>query len=313
MFRYILVPATGAASDVSVFRTALAVARLDAGHLDFLHVRQDMQQMVLSIAGGGLGGAGYGGVIDSVQGDVEARQDSAHQMMAAFCEREQVMLTDTSGNGRSGWVPYCTREQTTLLEAGAGGTPSAAWHVEAGDEAQCLAAHGRTADLTVLGRARDGVKVMLHLMEAVLLDSGRPLLIAPEIAPPSVGRHIAIAWKDTAAAARAVAAALPLMARAETVTVVAVQECSDTNSDSDSNSGTRLCQALRWHNPATTLRVLPRSNHDPVEALLSAVEADGADLLVMGGYGHSRMREAMFGGFTRRVLLAAALPVLMAH
>jgi nucleotide-binding universal stress UspA family protein len=311
MFRYILVPATGAASDVSVFRTALAIARLDAGHLAFLHVRQDMQQMVLSIAGGGLGGAGYGGVIDSVQGDVEARQASAHHMMAAFCGREQVMFTDTSGCPRSGRDPYRTREQTTLIEAGAGSTPSAAWHVEAGDESQCLAAHGRTADLTVLGRAHDGERVALHLMEAVLLDSGRPLLIAPEIAPPSVGHHIAIAWKDTAEAARAVAAALPLLARAETVTVVAVQESSDTHSDSD--SGKRLCQALRWHNPATTLRVLPRSNHDPVEALLSAVEADGADLLVMGGYSHSRMREAMFGGFTRRVLLAAALPVLMAH
>lgn len=289
MFRYILVPATGAPTDEAVFRTALAIARLDAAHLDFLHVRVDMQQTVLAIAGGDLGGAGYGGAIDSVQDEVEACQDRAHSRMAAFCAREHVTLGDT-------------------LVAGA---PSAAWHVEAGDAQRCLVDHGRTADLTVAGRARDGAKVALHLLETVLLESGRPLLIAPEAPPESVGRHIAIAWKDTAAAARAVAAASPLLARAETVTVIAVQESSDTHVDSD--SGKRLRQALRWHNSATTLRVVPRTSHDPVEALLSVVEATGADLLVMGGYSHSRMREAMFGGFTRRVLLAADLPVLMAH
>ncbi len=311
MFRYILVPATGAPTDEAVFLSALAIARPSAGHLGFLHVRLDMQQTVLSIAGGDLGGGGSAGVIDSVQQEVEARQDRAHDRVAAFCAREQVVLADAPGFRRSGRVPYSTREQAALADTLAAGTPSAAWHVEAGDEPQCLAAHGRTADLTVLGRARDGEKVALRLLETVLLESGRPLLIAPETERKSVGRHIAIAWKDTAEAARAVAAALPLLAGAETVTVVAVQEISDTHSDSD--SGKRLHHALRWHNPATTLRVVPRTNRNPVEALLSVVEADGADLLVMGGYSHSRMREAMFGGFTRRVLLAAELPVLMAH
>ncbi len=289
MFRYILVPATGAPTDDAVFHSALAIARPSAGHLSFLHVRLDMQQTVLAVAGGDLGGGGYGGVIDSVQDEVETRQSRAHAGVAAFCAREQV----------------------TLADAPATGGPSAAWHVEAGDEAQCLAAHGRTADLTVLGRLRGDGKVALHLLETVLLESGRPLLIASEIVRPSIGRHIAVAWKDSAEAARAVAAALPLLPLAKTVTIFAVQESSDTHADSD--SGKRLRRALRWHNPATTLRVVPRTNHDPVEALLSVVEADGADLLVMGGYSHSRMREAMFGGFTRRVLLSAGLPVLMAH
>ncbi len=248
---------------------------------------------------------------NSVQDEVEARQARAHARVAAFCAREQIALTDAPGCKPSGPVPYCTREQTTLAETAAADVPSAAWHVEAGDEPQCLVAHGRTADVTVLGRARDGEKIALHVLETVLLESGRPLLIVPKVVQPSIGRHIAIAWKDTAQAARAVAAALPLLAHAESVTIVAVQESSDTHADS--NSGKRLRHALRWHNPMTTLRVVPRTNHDPVEALLSVVEKDGADLLVMGGYSHSRMREAMFGGFTRRVLLAADLPVLMAH
>ncbi len=289
MFKYILVPATGASTDEAVFHTALAIARPSVARLGFLHVRHDMQHTVLSVAGGDLGGSGYGGVIDSVQDEVEARQSRAHAAVAALCAREQVKLEGTP----------------------VAGAPSAEWIVEAGDEPQCLVAHGRTADLTVLGRARDGEKVALRLLETVLLESGRPLLIAPEVVRASIGRHVAIAWKDSAEAARAVAAALPLLALAETVTVLAVQESSDTNSDSDSSK--RLRNVLRWHNPATTLRVVPRTNHDPVEALLSVAAADGADLLVMGGYSHCRMREAMFGGFTRRVVLAAVLPVLMAH
>lgn len=311
MFRYILVPATGATTDDAVFRTALALARLDAGHLAFLHVRLDMQQTVLAVAGGDLGGPGYGGVIDSVQQEVEARQGRAHDGVTAFCARERIALTDAPGFRRSLPVAYSTREQATLAATPVGSVPSAAWQVEAGDAPQSLAAHGRIADLTVLGRARDEEKPGLYLLETVLLQTGRPLLIASETVRKSVGRHIAIAWKDSAEAARAVAAALPLLARAETVTVLAVQESSDTSSDS--NSGERLRRALRWHNPATALRIVPRTNDDPVEALLSVVEANGTDLLVMGGYSHSRMREAMFGGFTRRVLLAAGLPVLMAH
>jgi nucleotide-binding universal stress UspA family protein len=289
MFRYILVPATGADSDGAVFRTALAIARPSAAHLAFLHVRQDMQHTAFAIAGGDLSGARYDGVIDSVQGEVEQRQRAAHDAVAAFCAREHVMLDGAS----------------------VAGAPSAEWLVEAGDAQQCLATHGRTADLTVLGRARIGEKVALHLLETVLLESGRPLLIVPETVRATIGQRIAIAWKDSAEAAHAVAAVLPLLASAESVTVFAVQESGDTHNESD--SGKRLRRALRWHNRSTTLRVVPRTSHDPAETLLSVIEADGSDLLVMGGYSHSRMREAMFGGFTRSVLLAAGLPVLMAH
>ena len=289
MFRYILVSATGAPTDEPVFRTALALARPSASHLAFLHVRLDMQHALLSMAGSDLAGSGYNGVVDSVQHEVEARERRAHESVAAFCARERVALAT---------VP-------------AAGAPSASWQVEAGDEPACLAAYGRVADVTVLGRAGEGQKVALHLLETVLLESGRPLLIAPETERESIGRHIAIAWRDTAEASHAVTAALPLLAHAESVTVIAVQEGPDSRANGD--SGRRLRDALRWHNPATSLRILPQSKREPVEALLSAVEEDGTDLLVMGGYGHSRMREALFGGFTRSVLYAAGLPVLIAH
>jgi nucleotide-binding universal stress UspA family protein len=289
MFKYILVPALGTKTHDAVFRTALGVARQSAGHLDFLHVRLDVQKMVIAMSAGDFGGAGagLGAVLDGLQSDVDARHDRARAAVLRFCAREQVALADT---------PLA-------------GAPSATFHAETGTETQILAARARGADLTVLGRAGDGEAVMMDVLEAVLLDSGRPLLIAPARPALHLGRHIAIAWKDKPEAARAVASAMPLLQAADSVCVVAVQEDAHSNADSCE----RLRHALLWHNAATTLRVIPADGRDPGDVLLAAVEDSNADLLVMGGYSHSRTREVVFGGFTRRVLRSASLPVLMAH
>jgi nucleotide-binding universal stress UspA family protein len=289
MFRYILVPASGAKTHDAVFHTALALARLTAGHLDFLHVKLDVQKLMISMLAGDFGGAGagLGTVIDALQSDIEVRHDRARTAVLAFCAREQLALADT---------PLA-------------GAPSATFRAEIGEETRLLAARARAADLTVLGRAGDGEAVTMDVLEAVLLDSGRPLLIAPAQPAEHIGRHIAIAWKDTSEAARAVASATPLLHAADSVTVIAVRE--DTHSSTDSCE--RLRDALLWHNPATTLRVIQPASREPAEELLATVESIGADLLVMGGYSHSRMREVVFGGFTRRVLRSPGLPVLMAH
>ena len=287
MFRYILVAAPGTATHDPVFSTALALARQSAGHLHFLHVRLDVQMMLVAMSSGDYGGgAGMGDVLDSLQREVDARHDIARRAVFAFCEREHVAVADS---------PIA-------------GAPSASFRVETGDEGRVLAARGRTADVTVLGRASDGEAVTLDLLEAALLFSGRPLVIAPARAPQSVGRRIAIGWKDTPEAARAVAAAMPVIAAAESVTVIAVQEARE-----EDGSAARLSHALLWHNQGTTLQVVAPDVGDPAEALLSAAVNAGADLLVMGGYSHSRMREAVFGGMTRHVLRASPLPVLMAH
>ena len=80
-----------------------------------------------------------------------------------------------------------------------------------------------------------------------------------------------------------------------------------------SGSCERLRYALSWHNPKTTLQRLKQDERPAVETMLAAAGAVEADVLVMGGYGHSRVREVIFGGFTRRVLTGADLPILMAH
>ncbi|MGH7067987.1 MAG: universal stress protein [Acetobacteraceae bacterium] len=289
MPRYILVPATGTDGDGPVFATALTVARAWSGHLEFLHVRADIDRIIMSIATAdavGSGGA-IAPVTEILERDIASREEKANAAVRTFCARQQIVLDETSGGDRV----------------------SAEYQVETGEEAGLVATHGRTADLLVVGRVRDDVVPATEVLEAALLRTGRPLLIASAKPLQVENGNVIIAWKDTREAARAVASALPFIQKAARVSILSVAE--DTKSTTQSCS--RLGHALRWHNRETSVRHLAADGRPPVETLLEGAGACGATLLVMGGYSHSRMREVVFGGFTRRVLRDARLPVLMAR
>lgn len=288
MFRYILVEATGRETDMPVFRTALGLARVHAAHLAFLHVQPDLQKLAIPIASAESGaGAGVAELIASLEQEALTRHDKAKDAVRDFCAHEAITMS------------------ATPLDA----SPSAEWRVETGEAAYWLAVHGRVADLTLLGRVREHGDVSTYVVDVALMETGRPLLIVPVQPPAQIGQTVAIAWKDTAEASSAVAAALPLLHRAQRVIILSVEEDART----DAAACERLRHVLLWHNRATTVQCLAATGDEPVDILLKAAAELGADLLVMGGYGHSRMREVVFGGFTRRVLQAADLPVLMAH
>jgi nucleotide-binding universal stress UspA family protein len=124
--------------------------------------------------------------------------------------------------------------------------------------------------------------------------------------PDALGR-IAIAWKPEAPASRAVALAMPLLVRASEVIVATVEESVDQRDEID-----RLARYLGRHGLNATIARMRPGPDGPAATLLAAMTGK-ADLLVMGGYGHSRMREWVFGGFTTHVLAGAPLPVLLAH
>jgi len=288
MFRFILVPATGTATDATVFQAALGVARLQGGHLAFLHVGIDVQKVTMPIASAEFGGgSGIAEIIDLLERETAARHDRANAAVQSFCSQAAIPMS------------------TTPLDVAL----SAEWRTETGDQAHWMAVHGRVADLLVLGRPLVGGTIPLDVVDAVLMETGRPVLIVPTNPPGPIGQTIAIAWKDTAETASAVAAAMPLLAKAQRVVILAIAEDART----DPAACERLRQALVWHNRSTTVQCVPTSGDEPADTLLRLADDFGADLLVMGGYGHSRMREVVFGGFTRRVLHAADLPVLMAH
>jgi nucleotide-binding universal stress UspA family protein len=285
MLKYILVAAPGSVADEAVFATALAAAPA-AAHLVFLHVRMDITEMAVAMASGG--GTAAQSVLDQL--DAEARQKEAMVCTAieAFCHRSGIRLGPA--------------------ESPAAG-PTAELALEVGSESQFVAEYGRFADLLVVGRGHDQQDAALGVLEAALMDTGRPLLIAPAQTQAALTGTALIAWKDTPEAARAVAGAMPLLEAAERVLIVTVNEDGAAYAEASE----RLVRALRWHNPAVSVRNVVQSGGDAVEALLQTARTEHASLLVMGGYGHSRLRETVFGGFTQRILKAADLPVLMAH
>ena len=288
MLKYILVPSTGSPNDEPVYATALAVARGFGSHLAFLHVRPDARQEFAALAAAEVGVvSGIGATIDQMEQEADKLEHAAERAWHDFCEREKIAVRSSPS----------------------GDSVSAEWINETGADFAWVAAHGRTADLVVAGRVRGTGTHAMELLESALMDSGHPVLVAPAAAPGSVGRVVSIAWKDTPEAAGAVAAALPFIAQAERVIILTVDE-GDSEED---RSPERLQRMLRWHNPNVLLHRLVLESRSPVETMLRAVDRAQSDLLVMGAYGHTRLREAVFGGFTRRVLERAALPVLMAH
>ena len=182
---------------------------------------------------------------------------------------------------------------------------SAEWVREVGLDHRRVAEHGRVTDVTVIERGNGSMPA--SLLNAALLQTGRPLLLVPPRSAPVLAGTVAIAWKDTPEAAHAVAAAMPFLRRARRVIVLCVDE------GGQDGSGARLVHALGWHGMDAAVEHLAKGAGPPADTLLDAAARLGATLLVMGGYGHSRLREFVFGGFTERILRGAGLPVLMAH
>jgi nucleotide-binding universal stress UspA family protein len=293
MPKIILLPVSGNTADAEVFAMALSVGRSFDSHLVALHVRPDVRRDVASLASsdGGMS-AGIDTMLERMEADADAREKTALAAWQALCDQNKIAIVDTP------------RDKGLTSE----------WVSETGTEADWLAEYGRTADLIVVGRGKESWGPDYVLMEAALMDSGKPVLIAAGGArsgtqAPMTGT-VGIAWKDTREAAGAVRAAMPFLRAAAQVIVFIVTESAD---DGD-KSHLRLVRMLRWHNANVSIQALGDDSRTPAELLLDGAAKAGCGLLVMGAYGHTRLREAVFGGFTRAVLEAAApLPVLMAH
>lgn len=177
-----------------------------------------------------------------------------------------------------------------------------------------LALHASHADLTVLAGhdpELPGARFSLSF-KALLMRSGRPVLVVPRQCTARPIRRAVIAWQPTPESARAVHDALPLLADAETVTIVMIDPVSSEGGYGDP-PGSAIARHLSRHGLTIEVLALPRQGRSVGDCLLGHLRDCDADLLVMGGYGHSRWREAILGGTTRTVLDGMATPVLFAH
>lgn len=200
-------------------------------------------------------------------------------------------------------------------EAGIGAVE---WRAPGGSPVDAAVAEARCADLTVLSQpewSESEWGLGAQLLAAVLLESGRPLIVVPRIdVRPEIGRNVVVAWDGGREASRAIADALPLLAQAERVTVACLDPGASARG-ADTSARARLVGYLRRHGVPARIESDNLGDGDigVGEWLLSRSADLDADLLVMGGYGHPRWRERVLGGATRAILSAMTVPVLMAH
>jgi nucleotide-binding universal stress UspA family protein len=177
-----------------------------------------------------------------------------------------------------------------------------------------IAQNGRAADLIVCGKPSEEVPdAWSDFSETALMRSGRPVLIVPGLKPPAtLGEHAIIAWNDTREAARAVADSLDLLKSASTVRAVTFIE-KENQREAAEALGADLIASLARQGVAASLDVSYAGNGSAGEAILSKLLEEGCDLLIMGGYSHSRLREMIFGGVSRDILRDTWVPTLVSH
>jgi nucleotide-binding universal stress UspA family protein len=286
----ILVGASGGSSFNGAIELACRIALRFGAHVEGLHVKADPMD-VIAFADGGMGTAISGDFIDRFVADVDSLAAKTKTAFESAVARHGVEWTS---------VPPSAPPPKTRA--------SAAWREEKGNSLALLARRARFFDLVILGRS-DRVVDQPHsdAVEQALLHSGRPIILAPAEAPPEIGSSIVLGWNGSPQAVRAMIAALPFLATAGDALVV-------TSGDRHLESAAFALEYLGWHGIGSKHRhVSTQPGVGPGEHLLSTARDAGADLLVMGAYGHSPWREYLFGGATRDITRVSLLSLLLSH
>ena len=231
---------------------------------------------------------------------------------------ESALLPADLVKARMGTVAQAQKdaEHRFRKAASTAGIKSVQWRAPAGDPVDAAVMQARYSDLAVVGQpVRKGPDAAFsaELANAVVMDSGRPVLFVPYIgAGKTLGERILIAWKDSRESARAVADALPFLKDAKAVLAIAV-EPRDEESVQDYVSDKAVEGFLRRHDVDATVNRMVAPDIASGEFLLSRAADFGADLIVMGGYSRPRLSRLVWGGVSNLMLESMTVPVLMSH
>jgi nucleotide-binding universal stress UspA family protein len=282
--RKLLLPLTGTEAGEAALSTALLAARRFDAHVSALHVRVDSRD-VAPLAGEGLSGAMIEEMMAATEKESGDRSDAVHALFDRF----------VAERGVAAGPPH----------RGAGATAS--FEVVTGREDDLVAQLARLADICVVPHPEGSDEVSSsNALHAVLFDSGRPVLIAPHDPPTTIGERICVAWNGTPESAEAVSAALPWLERAQAVRILHADEYQRRGP-----AAPELAKYLALHDIRAEIAQFRPIDRDVGRGLLAAAAEFGADLVAMGAYSHSRLRQLILGGVTRHVLENARIPVLM--
>ncbi len=251
------------------------------------------------------------------------------QMAAGLAERFEARLTGVAARPILGPMPvgdileverawaaeeHLADEQLAeakaLFEREAGQAPRTEWRSARADPLAYLDKQARAADVVVVGRqgpADGDPGLMAAPTGALLMEVGRPVLVVPPGIEHIAAKRIVVAWKDTREARRALHDALPFLTRADEVHVAVVGPDANREGTED------VAAYLSGHCVTVTTHLLRSPAIGPADELLRFAQREDADLIVMGAYGHSRLREWIFGGATRDVLQTTPVCCLMSH
>jgi hypothetical protein len=285
-FVKILVPVGWVARDRFALATAFAAARPFNAHVVAMFVHADPREAVpygeLPLAPDIVQD-----LIDTAADLEKASSKSARSMLATMAAENGLRIVAT---------PQRAETVTVSYEEIRGHLPRA------------LDRQARLCDLVVFPpiRETDDPEVQDAFIRT-LTKIGRPVLLSPEHVPEEVGRRVAVGWDGSIACAHALTAALPFLTRAEAVAILSVQNGTPQMNGADAVA------YLALHGVSCSQRDIPRGEVSTAEALLDTAAAEGFDLLVAGGYGHSQIVESIFGGVTEHIVSHPRIPVFMMH
>jgi nucleotide-binding universal stress UspA family protein len=283
--RALLLPVTGHHADDVALRIAFEIAQTFDSHLSALCLRPDPVDIARYVADW-TAPVMTGELVAAVESEAAA---AAADAGAAFAEWRQ----------RHGLPPDAQR-------AGVNGV-SVSWNERTGTPGVILRDAARFADLVVMrGLGPNGPVDGDSMLEAVLFDAGRPVLLSPAVAPASLFEGALIAWAGGREEVRAITASLPLLDRMKQVALRTIGIHDDAHTE-------EIIAYLGYHGITASAARMDPAGRSVSETLLAEAKTMGASLLVMGGYHHSRTREAVFGGTTRQIISHVELPVLLAH
>jgi nucleotide-binding universal stress UspA family protein len=275
MIKDIVVNLSGPGQTDFAVKYALSVARTLGAHLTGIAFLYDPV-----IPDGALGGV----PVQLIEAQREENSKAAQSAVQRFEE-----------NARAAGVSVSSR----TVEASVGGG------------ATVFAKIARRFDLVVLGQSQREYGASEEVMiEAALFESGRPVMVVPYIQREGLAlNRVLLCWDGSRTAARAIGDAMPLLEGAKEVDVVIVAE----ERKEEDMTGSHMAEHLARHGISATVKRLVKGDISIDSVVLSYAADTGADLIVMGGYGHSRFREFILGGMTRGILESMTVPVLMSH
>jgi nucleotide-binding universal stress UspA family protein len=283
--RKILLPLTGTAAGEAALATALMIARRWNAHVLALHVRVDSRD-VAPLAGEGLSGAMIEEMMSATEKESSDRAHAVRTMFEQFVARHNVVVQEAHGLSDH---------------------PTASFASVTGREEDIVAQQARLADLTIVPHPESGDDVSSSdALHAVLFDSGRPVLISPQTIPTTVGTRVCLAWNGTAESASSVTAAMDWLHRAEACAILTAEGYQRRGPGAPD-----LAAYLALHGIAAEIITFKALNGSVGAGLLAAATGFRCDVLSMGAYSHSRLRQLILGGVTRHVLENSSLAVMM--